>query len=232
MKRFTLCITVFLMMLWFSGNSVHAKTPNTLQVISAIADMTDPDNPIIEIYALNFGDGPQVKLGDELLKINSVLDQYIFADLPVDIEPGTHRLSVARSGFDFSHPEKADSLDVTISDAESGESREPSGALERGNIYEIHETDRIYEHDAVNPIIIQCSCRDENDIALNGGYEIRIRPYYPDPELTILKSNMYYSDNTNDYYQLVVKNYIAFGRVDSKLIQIDAYLRCIEIPND
>ena len=30
------------------------------------------------------------------------------------IPPGTYRLAVARDGFDFSHPEKADILDVTI----------------------------------------------------------------------------------------------------------------------
>jgi hypothetical protein len=234
MKKFIVCITVFLIMLWFSGNFVHAKTPNRLQVISAVAYMTDTENMtdtgklIIEIYALNFGDDPQVKLGDNLLLIESILDldQKIIAYLPGGIESGTYRLSVARSGFHFSHPEKADSLDVTISDTESGESGESSGALERGNIYE-----RSYTHTVTGPadagtITATCYCDDENDIALNGGF--RILTFNIDPELTIMESEIYFEENGQDSYQVLVKNHSALeGR---QAIQVEANVRCIPIP--
>ena len=231
MKRLPIGIMVFLMMLWFSGNSVHAKTPNRLEIISAAADMTDPKLPTIEINALNFGDDPQVKLNDELLTIESVSDSDITAYLDGDIPPGTYRLSVARKGFDFSHPEKADSLDVTISDVEPVVFKGSPGGLERSKIYEMNATHIISQHDAVDPITAKCLCGDKSDIALNAGYEIKTSPDYPDNELTILKSNiMYYSDEA-DFYELVVKNPIVFGGRDGKWIQIDTYLRCIDIPN-
>ena len=233
MKRFIVCIMVFVLMLWFSSNSVHAKPPNRLEVISAVAYISDPENPTIEIYALNFGDDPQVELGDNTLINITFKDQIIYADLPKGILPGTYRLSVARNGFDFSHPEKADSLDVTISDAntdpKSGDPGESSGALEQGNIYEIQETSTITNE---GNAAIKCSCGDENDIALNGGYKITLNlgPGSTYPELTIIESNMYYRENEedeNDYYKLVV-NYppACMG------INIDAYLRCIDIPNE
>jgi hypothetical protein len=231
MKRLPIGILVFLLMLWFSGNSVHAKNPNRLQVISAVAYISDSKNSTIEIYALNFGDDPQVKLGDNKLINITFEDQTIYADLPTGILPGTYRLSVARSGVEFSHPEKADSLDVTISntnsDPKSGDPGEPSGALERGNIDEI-----IIESPSLvgtGNTTINCSCHDKNDIALNGGYKIKnFPPGCTCNELTILESNMYYSEDGNDYYQLVVNP----PSPECQGIKIDAYLRCIKIPGE
>lgn len=228
MKRFTVCITVFLMMLWFSDNSVHAKTPNRLQVISAVADMTDPDNPIIEIYGLNFGDAPQVRLESYLLDVNpdSSSNDYIEAALNQNIGPGTHRLSVARSGFDFSHPEKADSLDVTISDSGPGESRESSGALDRSNIYERSYTRIVTGPAEAGTITATCYCDDADDIALNGGFKIITSNI--DPELTIMESEIYFDENEQDYYQVLVKNHSALEL--RQYIQVEANVRCILIP--
>jgi hypothetical protein len=134
MNKFTVYITLFLLVLSFSVSPVHAKTPNRLEIKSATADL---ESSIISIYGLNFGDDPQVKIyglnfgndrqvkldGDSLIILFSA-DDYIEAKLPGDIlsgdilpgniPPGTYRLAVAGNGFDFSHPEKADILDVTI----------------------------------------------------------------------------------------------------------------------
>ena len=217
-------------MLWFSDNSVHANPPNRLQVNSAVINMEDSENLIFFIEGLNFGDAPQVSLGNYPLVVvpGNSLNDHIEATFEGDIPPGTYRLSVARSGFDFSHPEKADSLDVTISNANSDTN---SGALERGNIYEIYETTGVItKHDGATPITIQCFCLGENDIALNGGYEI-ITDSFPESELTILESNMHYiEDQGENYYKLVVNNPTEFGSDDRMWIKIDAYLRCIGHP--
>ena len=245
MKRFIVCIMVFVLMLWFSGNSVHAKTPNRLQVLSAKIDANmeaeidvkiENEESLISYFfidGLNFGDEPRVSLESfpesYPLDVTSFSNWRIDAELKGYIPPGTYRLSVARKGFDFSHPEKADSMDVTISDADSdpksGDSEDPSGALERENIYQV--TNSLYYGDT----IIKCSCLDKNDIALNGGYKIKTLPpggcTYP--ELSILESNIYYSEDEeeeNDYYQLVV-NYPPV----CQSTQIDAYIRCIKVPD-
>ena len=217
MKRFTVCIMVFLLMLWFSGNSVYAKPPNRLQVISAAADMT-ADNPKIIINALNFGDEPRVSLGNYPLEVTNSSNDQIEAIYEEDIPPGTYRLSVARSGFDFSHPEKADSLDVTISDVGS------SGILEQINIYEITGLGMPTDSDPI--ITATCECEDGNDIAINGGFKI-IGPIINDiyPELTIMESKIH-RDDDKDFYQVRVKNHS-----DELVVGIEANVICIDVPD-
>jgi hypothetical protein len=231
MKRFILCIMVFVLMLWFSGNFVHAKTPNILEInnaeISANIEIEENYISSFSIDGINFGDEPRVSLGNFLLIVDpeNSSNDHIEATFQEYIPPGTYRLSVARKGFDFSHPEKADSLDVTISEAnndqESGDTEESSGAFEPGNIYEITQT---FDPTPRDPSIITatCKCNDENDIALNGGFKI-IDPENSYPELTIMESKIH-RDTLRDSYQVRVKNHSMAN------ISIEANVICLSIP--
>jgi len=114
MKRFGVCLSVFVMALFFLSISALAETPNRLEITSATVDL---ESGTIDIYGLNFGDDPEVWLenNESPLEVETSSDTQIYiAFLPGDIQPGTYRLMVARQGFESSHPEKADSLDVTI----------------------------------------------------------------------------------------------------------------------
>lgn len=112
MKRFTVYLSVLLSLFLLSASAL-AKTPNRLVITNAIVDL---GNDKIDIYGLNFGDDPEVWLSnnESPLVLQSSTDTLITASLLGDIQPGTYRLMVVSQGFDFSHPEKADSLDVTI----------------------------------------------------------------------------------------------------------------------
>lgn len=73
MKRFMVCMLVFLLMLSFSGSSAYAETPNRLEGSTAI---TDRHMGRVHIYELNFGDEPTVRLADDLLIDNSFSDTF------------------------------------------------------------------------------------------------------------------------------------------------------------
>jgi formylglycine-generating enzyme required for sulfatase activity len=119
MKRFIVCVAMILMAIFLVGNPASAKnTPNRLEITSATVVWADENNSArtIWIYGLNFGDDPEVWLEDSEspLEVTSYSDTQIIVSLPEDKQPGTYRLMVARQGFEPSHPEKADSLDITI----------------------------------------------------------------------------------------------------------------------
>lgn len=78
MKRFMVCMLVFLLMLSFSGSSAYAETPNRLEGSTAI---TDRHMGRTHIYELNFGDEPAVRLTDDLLIVNSSSDIFMQAAL-------------------------------------------------------------------------------------------------------------------------------------------------------
>jgi len=109
-------LSVFVLSLFVLSISALAKTPNKLEITNATVNMENDTIDTIDIYGLNFGDDPEVWLPDNEspLVVQSSTDTQITASLPGNIQPGTYRLMVAMQGFDPSHPEKADSLDVTI----------------------------------------------------------------------------------------------------------------------
>jgi len=78
MKRFMVCMLVFLLMLSFSGSSTYAKTPNRLEDSTTI---TDRHMGRTHIYELNFGDDPTIRLTDDLLIVNSSSDTFMEAAL-------------------------------------------------------------------------------------------------------------------------------------------------------
>ncbi len=78
MKRFMVCMLVFLPMLSFSGSSAYAETPNRLKDSTTI---TDRHMGRIHTYELNFGDEPTARLTDDLLIVNSSSDAFMQAAL-------------------------------------------------------------------------------------------------------------------------------------------------------
>lgn len=112
MKRFAVCLSLLLLAFFLLSISTYANKPNRVKINGAMVDL---ENGKIFIYGLNFGEHPEVWLDDFPLTVVGSTDEYIEASLATDVDPGTYRLKVARDGFPASHPEKADSIDVTIS---------------------------------------------------------------------------------------------------------------------
>lgn len=119
MRKLAVSVALLGMAVLLVGNPASAKKdPKRLEISSATVVWGDRNDPTsyIWIFGLNFGDDPEVRLEDSEspLEVASYSDTQIIASLPENIQPGTYRLMVARQGFKPSHPEKADSLDITI----------------------------------------------------------------------------------------------------------------------
>ena len=71
MKRFMLCMLVFLLMLSFSSSSANAEKSNRLEGNTAI---TDRHVGRVHTFEVNFGDDPTVRLTDDLSIDNSFSD--------------------------------------------------------------------------------------------------------------------------------------------------------------
>ena len=93
MKRFAVCLSVFVLSFLLLSASAFAKRPNRLEITNATVAL---EIDTINIDGLNFGDDPEVWLADKEspLLVQSSTDTQITASLPGDIQPGTYRLMV------------------------------------------------------------------------------------------------------------------------------------------
>lgn len=91
-------------------NPLNALAIQKIKIISAVADQ---DLEMIYIIGENFGDNPGVMLNDVEINVISWSDISVEAELPVDIEPGTYRLLVAKND-QFRRYFKTARMDVTL----------------------------------------------------------------------------------------------------------------------
>jgi len=94
--------------------SVYADQSNNKWDLKIVHAYVDQDIEFILIYGSNFGAFPKVMLEGSLLSAQLLSDGSIVAELPADLESGTHRLEVADGSFPNPPSTRKDNIDVTI----------------------------------------------------------------------------------------------------------------------
>jgi len=112
MKKSCIYLSLFIFLVLLTCTSAEAQVDKwSLTISSAYVDL---DFGSLYIFGRYFGTYPVIKLGSEPLVVIYSTDDFIEAEIPTGINPGTYCLEVADGNYPNPPPGRMDILDITI----------------------------------------------------------------------------------------------------------------------